>query len=421
MCIVKQAKSVLQANDRGTYTVPNDKLYPYQWLWDSGFVALGLMDMNEERAWQEIDSLMMGQWDNGMIPHIVFHQPHPTHAFGASLWDVAHPRVPTSGISQPPILSTIVRKMVESARDQKLAHTMLEKMVDSLFAYHRWYHAWRGLSKGLIATFHPWESGMDNSPAWDQPLSRIPRDYLEAYQRIDHGFAVEMAQRPTNDQYDGFMNLFFYMRKNRYDAEVLKQAPFRILDLAVNCALIRADKDLLNLAQRLNRADMIHPIEDWIKNAREGFDLLWSPEHESYLSYDLLDGAHIPVTTSASFLPLYAGCADADKVADIVKTLTRWMDQVKYSVPSTNPADPLFQENCYWRGPLWININWMIADGLRTYGFDALADRIVRDSLDVVESQGCWEFFNPFTAKGLGADNFSWTAALALYWNHTAS
>ena len=28
-------------NDRGGYTVPTEGLYPYQWNWDSAFVALG--------------------------------------------------------------------------------------------------------------------------------------------------------------------------------------------------------------------------------------------------------------------------------------------------------------------------------------------------------------------------------------------
>jgi len=36
-----QAKSILLTNDRGGYTVPTARLYPYQWNWDSAFVALG--------------------------------------------------------------------------------------------------------------------------------------------------------------------------------------------------------------------------------------------------------------------------------------------------------------------------------------------------------------------------------------------
>lgn len=30
-----RAKRILAANDRGGYTVPTDRLYPFQWNWDS--------------------------------------------------------------------------------------------------------------------------------------------------------------------------------------------------------------------------------------------------------------------------------------------------------------------------------------------------------------------------------------------------
>ena len=36
------AYAILAANDRGGYTVPTDRLYPFQWNWDSAFVAMGL-------------------------------------------------------------------------------------------------------------------------------------------------------------------------------------------------------------------------------------------------------------------------------------------------------------------------------------------------------------------------------------------
>ena len=47
-----QAEEVLRRNDRGGYTVPSARLYPYQWNWDSGFVALGWLTFDEPRAWQ---------------------------------------------------------------------------------------------------------------------------------------------------------------------------------------------------------------------------------------------------------------------------------------------------------------------------------------------------------------------------------
>ena len=70
----------------------------------------------------------------------------------------------------------------------------------------------------------------------------------------------------------------------------------------------------------------------------------------------------------------------------------------------------------YWRGPIWINTNWMIAEGFKAYGFDDIAEEIRNDSRALIEQHGFYEYFTPNGAKGLGASQFSWSAALALYW-----
>ena len=43
------AQSILRANDRGGYTVPSARLYPFQWNWDAGITALGWMRFDEAR------------------------------------------------------------------------------------------------------------------------------------------------------------------------------------------------------------------------------------------------------------------------------------------------------------------------------------------------------------------------------------
>src|SRR5439155_21419109 len=73
---VTSAADVLRANDRGTFTVPSGSLYPYQWLWDAAFIALGWSTIDRSRAWDELDSVVRGQWSDGMLPHVVYH--HPT-------------------------------------------------------------------------------------------------------------------------------------------------------------------------------------------------------------------------------------------------------------------------------------------------------------------------------------------------------
>ena len=71
---VEIAKEVLKNNRRSGYTLPtNNKLYPAQWNWDSAFIALGYSYFNMDYAIKELETLLSGQWDDGMIPHILFH------------------------------------------------------------------------------------------------------------------------------------------------------------------------------------------------------------------------------------------------------------------------------------------------------------------------------------------------------------
>ena len=62
--LIEEACSILRLNDRGGYTVPTERLYPYQWNWDSAICALGWNHFDEARAWNEIRMLLKGQWTN---------------------------------------------------------------------------------------------------------------------------------------------------------------------------------------------------------------------------------------------------------------------------------------------------------------------------------------------------------------------
>src|SRR4051812_45335663 len=102
----QQAKAILRANDTAVYIKPAAGVYPHQWLWDSCFSAIGLVHIDAERAAAELTSLLRGQWDNGMFPHMIYAK-SVWHRWEAWLWDterLSPPGVRTSGITQPPIL-----------------------------------------------------------------------------------------------------------------------------------------------------------------------------------------------------------------------------------------------------------------------------------------------------------------------------
>ena len=73
-----------------------------------------------------------------------------------------------------------------------------------------------------------------------------------------------------------------------------------------------------------------------------------------------------------------------------------------------------FDERRYWRGPVWINTNWLLWWGLRQHGLEAAAEEVLMSSVRLVARSGFHEYFDPFTGEGFGTGGFGWTAALTL-------
>jgi len=70
---IRQAQSILNRNWKVSFTVPSSSIYPHQWNWDSGFIAIGYSHYDTDRAVKELQSLFSAQWKNGMLPQIVFN------------------------------------------------------------------------------------------------------------------------------------------------------------------------------------------------------------------------------------------------------------------------------------------------------------------------------------------------------------
>ncbi len=86
----------------------------------------------------------------------------------------------------------------------------------------------------------------------------------------------------------------------------------------------------------------------------------------------------------------------------------------RYPVPSVAMDEPTFVPGIagtklVWRGPSWMNSNWYLWRGLKTHGRQDLADTIAAASVEMVKKSGFREYYNPLTAEGFGAEDFSWT------------
>ena len=197
---------------------------------------------------------------------------------------------------------------------------------------------------------------------------------------------------------------------------MVAESPFRVADLCANAILLRADRDLLALAEALDLPAGREQLVGWIERGQVGLDQLWSAQHGGYRAHDQRHDETIAVGISAGFLPLFAGGLDAERAQQLINTLEAWLGEVRRGVPSTDPGAAMYEPRRYWRGPIWLIVNWMIAEGLTSYDAHDLAERLRQGSLDLVSNAGFFEYFNPASGEGLGGGNFSWTAAVTLFW-----
>ena len=419
------ARQVLEKNWRGTYTSPSPQLYPHQWSWDSAFVAIGYSHYAQVNAQRELVSIFEGQWANGMLPHIVFRSASPYFP-GPEYWQIAlsrdAPRIETSGITQPAVHAIAALEIYRNAGDRQSARGFLKEIFPRILAFHRYLFTRRDPEEsGLITIFHPWESGLDNSVRWDEALARIRVEGLPQYERLDTR-RVDPVQRPSDDVYDRFIYLTEIMKHYRYDDEAIyEKIPFKIKDIVFSSIAYRANQSLAKIADIIGEGK--NEIESWIGRTQEHyFDYFCSRETEYRLVYDfdLVSGRRIEKRTAASLISLYTDLLSQEQAA----TTVEWMQHAYYCtelcaaehavITSVSVDSPDFNPFNYWRGPVWININWMLYNGLKQYGFSKDAELLRKALIDLVAEHGFHEYYNPLSGDGLGASDFSWTAALLI-------
>lgn len=401
----EEARAILRGNDRGGYTVPTHGLYPYQWNWDSVFAALGFATFDIDRAWQEVETLFRGQWENGMVPHILFHQVDPGYFPGPDVWRGVGP-IPSSGISQPPIAGSFIRWLLErDAGFEDRARALYPKLVD----WHRWFMTWRNEGGAIVVT-HPWETGRDNCPDWDGPFGAIEPEGVDAYYRRDTTHVVE-AERPRRWDYDRYLYLVKLGAESGWnEAHIRAHSPFRVADPTMTFTLLRATRDLRALAERFGEDGA--ELDGWIAEMERGAETLWNEDAGTYDCVDLRGSEHTGVISNASFLSWYAGTGGDRMLAqyDRIAGLTR------YAVPSTDPQHPAYEPKRYWRGPVWAMMNMLIATGLREAGHGARAEALTRNTREMIAENGFAEYFDPRDGSPAGGRNFTWTAAVWLAW-----
>ena len=411
--LIDQARAVMQRNDRGHYTVPTNGLYPFQWNWDSALSAIGFAHFDEARAWTEIRTLFDHQWDDGMVPHIIFHERDDGYFPGPDVWQTGR-ATPTSGITQPPVAGFAVRRIFERARDIALAEKNVRALLPSIHAWHKWFHRMRDpLGTGLVAIIHPWESGRDNSVDWDDPFARVPIEGVGAFQRRDTSHA-NPEHRPTDAQYKRYIWLIQHFRALGWDNTKLHDAsPFRVVDPGFNAILIRSCSDLAVVADQLGETEIAAESRELAERGIAALESLWNRRLGQYACFDRVTGRLLDCPSVGGMLAAF--CAIPKNRAEaIAARIDKLGESARFLVPSHDPLSADFDGLRYWRGPVWLIVNYMIADGLGNVGQTAVSERILSNSIRLIEESGFAEYYDPITAEPCGGGDFTWTAAMVI-------
>lgn len=404
----EQARQILQKNDKGTYTIPTAGLYPYQWNWDSAFAAWGFSTFDIDRAWVELETLMAGQWPNGMVPHIQFHSPDPGYFPGPDVWGTQGiGPSPSSGISQPPVAAIFARLIYE--KNPLAGEPRIRALVPSLLRWHHWFMQWRQ-DNGVIFVTHPWEAGRDNTHDWDDAMANIDPVGVGDYTRRDTSH-VDASMRPTKEDYDRYIWLVQRGRSAGWDEGLMAaDRDFAVGDPTMTFILLRAQRDLLWLMTELQMTT--GPLPLWIETLEAGAARLCDPKSGYFTALDLVSRKHTGHLTNASFLNWLGG---VDSKA-MQRALARMIETCRYPVPSYDAQACDFDGMRYWRGPTWAIMNALIGLGLKDMGLEDAAEKVRAGTQQMIMDHGFAEYFHPHTGAPAGGGSFTWTAAVWLAW-----
>ncbi len=327
---------------------PSKIHYVGVWQWDAYFHALAYRHVEMGLAKDQIRIVFDHQRQDGMIPDAVHDEGTVTR--------LDYPV--EADVTKPPLAAWAAWKLFETDGDREF----LDELYEPIVRWNDWWFEQNDSDgNGLCEYQHPFSSGLDDSPLWDE------------------GMPVESPD----------LNTYLFLQQ-----EALGRIALAIGENG-DVALWRARTDAM--AQRLLR-------------------VAWDDEAGLFWAVHPANRAPIHVRTPFSLFPLLTGRMPKEIVQRLVAHLTDeqtfWP---KYPVPTVALNDPKFDPLTMWRGPTWVNVNYMLIEGLQRCGYLELARELRRRTLAMVVQAGdIYEYYNPSTGENppRAASIFGWSSSV---------
>jgi putative isomerase len=268
--------------------------------------------------------------------------------------EIGHPF--RAEVTKPPILAWAALKLHETDPDLDFLQEIYVPLV-------RWNAWWFSMNDddvdGLAQYNHPYSSGLDDSPLWDYEMPVESPD-LNTYLCVQMGSLALMAETLG-------MNDEGAMWRRRAAAIVRRMV-----------------------------------VDFW--------------DEEAGLFWALHDEQPIHVVTPFNLYPLWTGQLP-DHIRDrLIGHMTN-PDEFwgQYVIPTVSRADPHYDPQTMWRGPVWANINYFFIEALDQVGEHTLAHTLREKTLELMISQpSIYEYYDSETGKppAAAADIFGWSAAV---------
>jgi hypothetical protein len=351
--------------DGSGFCVPHPTTYPWQWLWDSCFHTVVWTHLGDDRAIRELRSTLADQDRDGFVPHLRYATgPYPHVA----LWG----RPTTSSITQPPMYGHAIAVL----HDAGVA--LPDELLDRATLGVRFLLDRRRRSPGgLIELCHPWESGCDDSPRWDDVLTApwTPQAWFAA-----KGDLLRTIDRSSSGA--PISNPAFAVGSVGFTALVAWNA----LELSG----VTGDGAL--------RADALALVD--------ALDARWDSTLRTWIDDGPTAAGSGRVRTVDALLPLL--------VLPRPEGFAGLVDPEAFGAPcgprGVHRAEPTFEPARYWRGPAWPQLTYLLWLAATRGRAPDVRSALVRSMVTGSVRSGFAEYWDPTTGAAMGAVPQSWTA-----------
>ena len=394
------------------------------WAWDSWKQAVATVHFNEELAKNNIRALFDYQitgddevrpQDKGAIIDAIFYNKDESRREEGGNWNERN--------SKPPLATWAVWNIYKKTNDIEFLIEMYPKLIE----YHNWWYTNRDHNKNGIVEYgamiheehfvydklgnvikdeegNPklnedaiikaaaWESGMDNAVRFDK--SGVGKD--------DVGIKVFINRDEKN-------NIIGYsINQESVDLNSYLYAEKLFLSLI--------SKELGHISESKRYINEAEKIKEYIRENM--FD------KKTGFFYDLQiseDGKSKKLLVNRGkgtdgFIPLWVNVA-SKKQAELVRNnmVNENMFNTYMPFPTASNDNTKFQEEKYWRGPVWLDQALFGIEALKNYGYNEdsinMTKKLFENAKGLLENEPIRENYNPETGEGLNATNFSWSAS----------